>query len=90
MLGSSLLRLPWEGPLCRATWLQVTLGMCEDDFKLLVVTRHEQMVPWQKSEAYAQVIKVISQGLSIRAMWQFGAPLLDKLLAPRTRGRPQR
>jgi hypothetical protein len=45
-LTSALIRLPWEGPLCYANWTQITLGMHDGDFKLLIVTGQDRMNLW--------------------------------------------
>jgi hypothetical protein len=80
-LTSTLIRLPWEGPLCHVNWAQITLGLYEGDFKLLIVTGQDRMNLWQRSEAYTQLVRVITMDRSPEGMIGFGSTLLMKILS---------
>jgi hypothetical protein len=78
---SALIRLPWEGPLSCCTSTQVTLGMGEGDFKLLIVTGYDRMMLCMKYVLHTQFLMTISQGMTIGAMCRFGTSVLDNILS---------
>jgi hypothetical protein len=81
-LASALERFPWDGPLGHLTWAQVTAGLCEDDFKLLVVTGYERMVLWMKSVSHSIYTRLLGWGLDYGTICQYGAQSVMRILSP--------
>jgi hypothetical protein len=80
-LSQALIRLPWEGPLAPMTWAQITHGMDDGDFKLLIVTGYQRMVLWMNSVSHSMYFALTTVGTDIHAMCAFGTSLLDRILS---------